>query len=129
MYINDNHNRLAKRCTSQFRVETEDGRSYRKIMLLASCMLITFEKLYNAGISGVVIEDSDLVAAVLMNRGAVPEEDGTKAMTQTYELAEECLQINYYGAKITVESLMPLLQLSDSPRVVNVSSSLGQLEL
>lgn len=49
-------------------------------------------------------------------------------MTQTYELAEECLQTNYYGAKITTESLLPLLQLSDSPRIVNVSSTLGQLE-
>ncbi|CAJ1950046.1 unnamed protein product [Sphenostylis stenocarpa] len=82
----------------------------------------------NAGINGVVIEDSDLITTVITNRGVVPEEDGTKAMTQTYELAEECLQINYYGAKITLESLMPLLQLSDSPRIVNVSSTLGQLE-
>jgi len=60
---------------------------------------------------------------------AVSEEEGTKALTQTYELAEECLQINYYGAKIAVESLMPLLQLSDSPKIVNVSSTLGQLEV
>ncbi|KAH1240983.1 (+)-neomenthol dehydrogenase [Glycine max] len=59
---------------------------------------------------------------------AAPEEDVTKAITQSYELAEECLQINYYGAKTTVESLLPLLQLSDSPRIVNVSSTMGQLE-
>ncbi|XP_029128242.1 short-chain dehydrogenase/reductase 2b-like [Cajanus cajan] len=59
---------------------------------------------------------------------AMPEDDRTKTIIQTYELAEECLQINYYGAKITVESPMPLLQLSDSPRIVNVSATLGQLE-
>jgi len=59
----------------------------------------------------------------------VPDEQGTKALTQTYELAEECLQINYYGTKITVQSLMPLLQLSDSPTIVNVSSTQGQLEV
>ncbi|XP_027906196.1 (+)-neomenthol dehydrogenase-like [Vigna unguiculata] len=82
----------------------------------------------NAGILGVVIEDSDLISTVILNRGVVPNEEGTKALTQTYELAEECLQINYYGTKITVESLMPLLQLSDSPTIVNVSSALGQLE-
>ncbi|WVZ17108.1 hypothetical protein V8G54_010090 [Vigna mungo] len=82
----------------------------------------------NAGISGVVIEDRDLITTVLVNRGVTSDEEGTRAMTQTYELAEECLQINYYGAKITIESLMPLLQLSDSPRIVNVSSTLGQLE-
>lgn len=50
-------------------------------------------------------------------------------MTQTYELTEECLQINYYGAKRTAEALIPLLQLSDSPRIVNVSSSMGKLEV
>ncbi|QCE02779.1 carbonyl reductase [Vigna unguiculata] len=82
----------------------------------------------NAGISGIVIEDSDLITTLILNRGVVPDEEGTKALTQTYELAEECLQINYYGTKITVESLMPLLQLSDSPTIVNVSSFLGQLE-
>ncbi|KAG5009231.1 hypothetical protein JHK87_017746 [Glycine soja] len=82
----------------------------------------------NAGISGVVIDDTDLITTVIKNRGAKPEYDGTEGVTHTYELAEECLQINYYGAKKTTESLMPLLQLSDSPRIVNVSSSLGQLE-
>ncbi|KAL0464761.1 UNVERIFIED_CONTAM: (+)-neomenthol dehydrogenase [Sesamum latifolium] len=49
-------------------------------------------------------------------------------LIQTYDLAAECLQINYYGAKRTIEALLPLLQLSDSPRIVNVSSSLGKLE-
>lgn len=47
--------------------------------------------------------------------------DWTKSLTQTYELAEECLQINYYGTKRTAEALIPLLQLSTSPRIVNVS--------
>ena len=49
-------------------------------------------------------------------------------MTETYELTEECLQINYYGAKRTAEALIPLLQLSDSPRIVNVSSGAGKLK-
>ncbi|XP_020209023.1 (+)-neomenthol dehydrogenase isoform X1 [Cajanus cajan] len=82
----------------------------------------------NAGIGGMVTEDADLIKAIIMNRGAISEDDGRKGITQTYELAKECLQINYYGAKITIESLMPLLQLSDSPRIVNVSSFMGQLE-
>jgi hypothetical protein len=60
---------------------------------------------------------------------ALSEDNRRKAVTQTYELAEECLQTNYYGAKITSESLLPLLKLSDSPRIVNVSSTLGQLEV
>ncbi|XP_050249712.1 (+)-neomenthol dehydrogenase-like isoform X2 [Quercus robur] len=49
-------------------------------------------------------------------------------LIQTYELAEECLKTNYYGAKRTAEALIPLLQLSNSPRIVNVSSSAGQLK-
>ncbi|KAL2625723.1 hypothetical protein AAZX31_07G070800 [Glycine max] len=81
----------------------------------------------NAGILGAVIKDTDSFTSLLLKRGAAPE-DGTKAITQSYELAKECLQINYYGAKTTVESLLPLLQLSDSPRIVNVSSTMGQLE-
>ncbi|CAJ2657749.1 unnamed protein product [Trifolium pratense] len=82
----------------------------------------------NAGISGTVINDKDLATLLIANPGALSEEEKNKAVTQTFELAEECLQINYYGTKITTESLLPLLKLSDSPRIVNVSSSLGKLE-
>ncbi|KAI8022175.1 (+)-neomenthol dehydrogenase [Camellia lanceoleosa] len=52
-----------------------------------------------------------------------------KVTTETYELGNECLQTNYYGTKRMVEALIPLLQLSDSPRIVNVSSIMGKLEL
>ncbi|XP_022897062.1 (+)-neomenthol dehydrogenase-like [Olea europaea var. sylvestris] len=52
----------------------------------------------------------------------------SEVSTQNYELAEECLKINYYGAKNMVEAFMPLLQLSDSARIVNVSSSSGKLK-
>lgn len=46
---------------------------------------------------------------------------------QSYEGAEECIKTNYYGAKAMAEALLPLLQLSDLPRLVNVSSSVGSL--
>ncbi|WJX92719.1 (+)-neomenthol dehydrogenase [Trifolium repens] len=82
----------------------------------------------NAGISGTVINDKDLATLLITNPAALTEEQKNKAVTQTFELAEECLKINYYGTKITTESLLPLLKLSDSPRIVNVSSSLGKLE-
>ncbi|KAH9606082.1 hypothetical protein KSS87_019226 [Heliosperma pusillum] len=49
-------------------------------------------------------------------------------MKQTYELAEECLQTNYYGVKRTINAVLPLLQLSDSPRIVNISSDVGLLK-
>ncbi|EOX96036.1 hypothetical protein SCA6_015195 [Theobroma cacao] len=49
-------------------------------------------------------------------------------LSATYEAAEECLKTNYYGAIRTAEALIPLLQLSDLPRIVNVSSSVVMLK-
>ncbi|PON52903.1 Short-chain dehydrogenase/reductase [Parasponia andersonii] len=80
----------------------------------------------NAGIAGAKVDVDAFLA--LANSGKREPAEITRTMTQTYELAEECLQINYYGAKRTAEALTPLLQLSDSPRIVNVSSSMGKLE-
>lgn len=50
-----------------------------------------------------------------------------EVMIQTHEMAIECLKTNYYGTKCVTEALLPLLQLSKSPRIVNVTSNLGQL--
>ncbi|KAF3641352.1 (+)-neomenthol dehydrogenase [Capsicum annuum] len=46
-----------------------------------------------------------------------------------YELTKQCLETNYYGAKRMTEAFIPLLQLSNSPRIVNVASILGKLKL
>ncbi|KAL9670075.1 hypothetical protein QQ045_007626 [Rhodiola kirilowii] len=72
--------------------------------------------------------------------GGTPDEEKMKKLTQagkdlelsdfliqTYELAEQCIQTNYHGTKKMVQDLLPVLQLSDSPRIVNVTSSLGRL--
>ncbi|XP_071692867.1 salutaridine reductase-like [Rutidosis leptorrhynchoides] len=48
---------------------------------------------------------------------------------QPYEVGEKCLQINYYGTKKVTEALLPLLQISKSPRIVNVSSDYGNLSV
>ncbi|KAF5451557.1 hypothetical protein F2P56_026656 [Juglans regia] len=66
--------------------------------------------------------------AELQEQATVPVNDLSAIMSQTYESAEECVQTNYYGAKRVVELLLPLLQLSDSPRVVNVTTSAAKLE-
>ena len=50
-------------------------------------------------------------------------------MTETYEVTEECLKTNYYGVKRTAEAFVPLLQLSDLPRIVNISSSAVMLKV
>ncbi|XP_050386408.1 (+)-neomenthol dehydrogenase-like [Argentina anserina] len=83
----------------------------------------------NAGIFGAIV-DADGFRALIAS-GAKREtalNDFKRVVTETYELTEECLQINYYGAKRTADALIPLLQLSNSPRIVNVSSSMGKLE-
>ncbi|KAG6685084.1 hypothetical protein I3842_12G094100, partial [Carya illinoinensis] len=51
-----------------------------------------------------------------------------KVLRQTFELTMSCLQTNYYGNKLVCKALIPLLQLSNSPRIVNVSSLMGQLQ-
>ncbi|OAY49211.1 (+)-neomenthol dehydrogenase [Manihot esculenta] len=83
----------------------------------------------NAGVGGTTIDSKSLET---QNVSSATEEDilkvWSKALIQNYELAEECLNINYYGAKSTAEALISLLQLSDSPRIVNVSSTMGTLK-
>ncbi|KAK2650370.1 hypothetical protein Ddye_017859 [Dipteronia dyeriana] len=54
--------------------------------------------------------------------------DWNELATQNFEMAEECLKINYFGAKRMVEAHISLLQLSDSARIVNVSSLSGLLK-
>nr|UWL85800.1 monoterpenoid-reductase-like protein [Schizonepeta tenuifolia] len=91
----------------------------------------------NAGIRGVDVDgdvsvleeyieaDSDSIIA-----GGQAEPFHLKAsgrLVETFEGAEECIETNYYGAKRVTEALIPLLLQSDSPRIVNVSSALGNL--
>ncbi|KAL9234451.1 hypothetical protein vseg_009322 [Gypsophila vaccaria] len=80
----------------------------------------------NAGMLGATPDIDALKAA-----GFKPTEKQTLSysnmLKQTYELAEDCFETNYYGVKRNVEALLPLLQISSSPRIVNVSSSAGKL--
>ncbi|KAL8495320.1 hypothetical protein ACS0TY_019465 [Phlomoides rotata] len=91
----------------------------------------------NAGINGIEVEGD---AAVLLESieadgstlspGEKKEPVQFKAkgkIIETLKGAEECIQTNYYGVKTLTEALIPLLQLSDSPRIVNVSSTFGSL--
>ncbi|KAI9089913.1 hypothetical protein K1719_028883 [Acacia pycnantha] len=70
----------------------------------------------NAGIGGVMMDEP------------VGSSISWSELTQTVELAEKCLKTNYYGAKETAEAFLPLLQLSDLPTIVNVSSEAGMLK-
>ncbi|PQV65303.1 NAD(P)-dependent dehydrogenase, short-chain alcohol dehydrogenase family [Abditibacterium utsteinense] len=51
-----------------------------------------------------------------------PSQLSSEELRQTYET-------NFFGALSVLQTFLPLLQKSEAPRVVNVSSSLGSLEL
>ncbi|KAL9234452.1 hypothetical protein vseg_009323 [Gypsophila vaccaria] len=77
----------------------------------------------NAGILGAVA-DADALFAVGFPE---PENLSTDMVPQTYEEAQECVKTNYYGSKTATKALLPLLELSNSPRIINVSSAAGML--
>ncbi|CAL5401055.1 unnamed protein product [Camellia sinensis] len=81
----------------------------------------------NAGILGTKMDWDSLQS--LEGSWVMVVSSWKKVMTQSYELGNKCLQTNYYCTKRMIEALIPLLQLSDSPRIVNVSSALGKLEM
>ncbi|KAK9901454.1 hypothetical protein M0R45_002085 [Rubus argutus] len=103
------------------------------IASLAEFVKTQFRKLdalvNNAGIGGTIVDPEAFKAAA----AAGMDTDDivvnlSEVITQTYELAEECVKTNYYGAKKVTKAFIPLLQLSDSPRVSNITSEVGQLK-
>ncbi|KAK8718349.1 hypothetical protein V6N13_045585 [Hibiscus sabdariffa] len=80
----------------------------------------------NAGIGGFTA-DEDVVKAAVLNK-SFSAINWTEILIETNESSEECLKTNYYGVKTMCETLLPLLQLSDSPRIINISASMGQLK-
>ncbi|KAL5796228.1 hypothetical protein ACOSQ2_001048 [Xanthoceras sorbifolium] len=84
----------------------------------------------NAGIAGVVLDADAYTRATDLNGGAFPdgEDFWNEIETPTFEGAKECSNTNYYGAKRMVEAFVPLLRLSDSGRIVNVTSLKGLLK-
>ncbi|XP_042013720.1 (-)-isopiperitenone reductase-like isoform X1 [Salvia splendens] len=93
----------------------------------------------NAGILGAGLDNVSNVqlqevveataAALFANSKAETSMKASGTMIQTYEAAEECVQTNFYGVKRVTEAFIPLLQLSASPTIVNVSSIGGHLHL
>ncbi|KAI3434356.1 uncharacterized protein J3R85_006623 [Psidium guajava] len=77
----------------------------------------------NAGVLGCIV-DADALRTASVGKEQIK---WSEISTTTYELTEECININYYGAKRMVDALIGLLHLSDSPRIVNVSSGAGKL--
>ncbi|KAJ4719145.1 (+)-neomenthol dehydrogenase [Melia azedarach] len=102
------------------------------ILSLAQFIKTQFGKLdilvNNAGITSFQIDKDAFQASGYRVTKGDDEMDWSKIITQDYESSTKCLRTNYYGTKQTCEALLPLLQLSDSPRMVNVSSYASALK-
>nr|KAJ0217274.1 hypothetical protein LSAT_V11C300104040 [Lactuca sativa] len=84
----------------------------------------------NAGVSGTIFDEESIWSLNLSKKEVIDENtnQSKKFATQTFEGAQKCLETNYYGAKHVTQALLPLLLKSTSPKIVNVSSKLGQLQ-
>ncbi|KAK4266806.1 hypothetical protein QN277_023679 [Acacia crassicarpa] len=98
------------------------------IASLTHFITATFGKLdilvNNAAVSGGKISDPD---AFIKKRNSA-DIDWDKVGFQTYEMAQQCVQTNFYGTQRTMEALLPLLHLSSSPTILNVSSQAALLK-
>ncbi|XP_074584291.1 (+)-neomenthol dehydrogenase-like isoform X4 [Curcuma longa] len=75
-----------------------------------------------------ILVNNAAIGGVALNTQPVSSSGLANAIVETYELAEECINTNFYGPKRVTEALIPLLQSSQSPRIVNVSSLYGKLQ-
>jgi len=105
------------------------------IVSLVEYINIQFGKLdilvNNAGVTGVIVDEESFHSLQLQgsdHAATANSQTGDKVAKQTYETAEVCIRTNYYGHKQLSEALIPLLLESNSGRIINISSKLGQLK-
>ncbi|KAJ6928168.1 hypothetical protein NC651_012000 [Populus alba x Populus x berolinensis] len=84
----------------------------------------------NAGITGSEIKEDDWKKLRFGEEDIIGVNAASqrKLVKQTYEMSISCLRTNYYGIKHLTEALIPILEQSNSARIVNVSSSFGKLK-
>lgn len=83
----------------------------------------------NAGVSSTIV-DKELFWSLNLPTQIIDEKtkNSKVVVTQPFEGAQKCLDTNYYGAKHVTQALLTLLLKSSSPRIVNISSIMGQLQ-
>ncbi|XP_010052778.2 (+)-neomenthol dehydrogenase [Eucalyptus grandis] len=84
----------------------------------------------NAGVAGAIV-DWETFNTMAYENGRIKANAAELLLEltkQTYEMAEECAKVVYFGTKNTTEALLPLLLRSSSGRIVNVSASIGKLQ-
>src|SRR5450432_137710 len=64
---------------------------------------------------------------VLVNNAGILLDEDKSALTITLEVFEKTLRTNTLGPWLVAQAFVPMLQKSDLPRIVNVSSGGGQL--
>jgi NAD(P)-dependent dehydrogenase (short-subunit alcohol dehydrogenase family) len=62
---------------------------------------------------------------VLVNNAGIGLDFGVSGLAPDFELMEQTLQTNFFGAYRTVLAMLDLLRASEHPRIVNVSSGMG----
>ena len=65
---------------------------------------------------------------LLVNNAGIIVDDDQNALTITPEIFESTLRTNALGPWLVTQAFLPLLKKSTAPRIVNVSSSGGQLD-
>ncbi len=65
---------------------------------------------------------------VLVNNAGVYPDEGVDILTVSRELLAQAMNTNTFSPIELTQAFMPLLEKSESPRVVNMSSGNGQLE-
>ncbi|KAM4084227.1 hypothetical protein ACB094_08G116800 [Castanea mollissima] len=110
-------------------LDLEDSAS---ISTLADFITNQFGKLdiliNNAGVNGAIVSEELWkldVTEILLGANVRPLKE---LVNQTYETTKNCLRTNYYGIKQLSKTIIPLIELSNSGRIVNVSSIMGQLK-
>ncbi|KAI3822192.1 hypothetical protein L1987_09777 [Smallanthus sonchifolius] len=81
----------------------------------------------NAGVNGIIVDEKNLNVKPDEVTG-VKQYMTKQIMLQTYETAKDCIETNYYGTKHVTEALLPFLNMSTSPRIVNISTGISKLE-
>ncbi|KAI3909035.1 hypothetical protein MKX01_025003 [Papaver californicum] len=113
---------------------------------LADFIKTRFQKLdilvNNAGDNGVTVEINEEAMKDIHSRYGEEKDESklleqesdeiaklmAEAVKENYERAKQCMETNYLGTKRVTEALLPLLQLSKSARIVNISSVYGELQ-
>jgi (+)-neomenthol dehydrogenase len=84
----------------------------------------------NAGVIGAsaLIDTTTPIQEMLVGKSAMERLQWLlQRSTESYEEAEECLIINYFGTRYVTGALLPILLSSSDGRLINVSSNYGLL--